>query len=380
VTTARPHIGFVLEHSLGHTTHAQNLCTVLARRTDIDAEIVEVPYEVTGLPARIPGFNGNWTIRSGVRAWRGIRAMHHRRPLDAVFVHTQVPAVLSSGWFRSIPAIVSLDATPLQYDELGASYDHRVGSAPAERLKWRAAQRCFQRAAHIVTWSQWAKDGVVGGYGIAETKVTVIPPGVVLNAWKVPRRDDRRPGSVRILFVGGDFARKGGDVLLDAFARLRPALAVTGVDIGLDLVTREEVPVAPGVVVHRGLQPNSPALIELYRAADIFCLPTQADCLGLVLCEAGATGLPLVATAVGGIPEIVRDGQTGRLVAPGDVAALEAAVRDLVEHPDRRAEFGAAARSLVTDRYDAGANAEELVDLLLAVSRPPAGARPTASR
>src|SRR5215218_1681904 len=160
---ARPRIGFVLEHSLGHITHADNLRAALANQHAIAADIHEVPWDTAGLPARIPGFNNNWTIRSGVRAWRSIRAMQKTRPLDALFVHTQVPAVLSSGWFRSIPTVVSLDATPLQYDSLGTSYDHGVGPATVERLKWRASRASLHRAAHIVTWSEWAKDGVIEG-------------------------------------------------------------------------------------------------------------------------------------------------------------------------------------------------------------------------
>jgi glycosyltransferase involved in cell wall biosynthesis len=374
----RPRIGFVLEHSLGHITHADNLRAALADQDAITAEIRDVPWETAGLPAHVPGFNSNWTIRSGVRAWRSIRAMHRGRPLDALFVHTQVPAVLSSGWFRSIPTVVSLDATPLQYDSLGASYDHAVGPAPLERLKWRAARASLERAAHIVTWSQWAKDGVVDGYGIPDAKITVIPPGVRPQLWRAPCRNGRRDDQVRILFVGGDLERKGGDVLLAAFAQMRAALAARPgdgtIDARLDLVTKAHVPDTPGVRVHHGLGPNSRALIDLYHAADVFCLPTFGDCLPMVLSEAGAAGLALVSTAVAAIPEIVEDGVTGLLVPTADVEALEGALTRLAEHPELRRRLGAAAAVRVAARYDAEANCAELVDLLVRVAGPP---RPT---
>jgi glycosyltransferase involved in cell wall biosynthesis len=369
----RPRIGFVLEHSLGHITHADNLRAALADQHAITAEIHDVPWETDGLPARMPGFNSNWTIRSGVRAWRSIQAMQRDRPLDALFVHTQVPAVLSSGWFRSIPTVVSLDATPLQYDSLGASYDHRVGPAPLERLKWRAARASLDRATHIVTWSQWAKDGVVDGYGIPDAKVTVIPPGVRPELWRAPCRSDRRNDEIRILFVGGDLERKGGEELLAAFARMRAALAARPadetIDARLDLVTKGHVPETPGVYVHHGLGPNSSALIDLYHAADVFCLPTFGDCLPMVLSEAGAAGLAQVSTAVAGIPEIVEDGVTGLLVPTGDVESLEAALTRLAEQPQLRRRLGAAAAVRVATRYDARANCAELVDLLVRVSR-----------
>jgi glycosyltransferase involved in cell wall biosynthesis len=121
--------------------------------------------------------------------------------------------------------------------------------------------------------------------------------------------------------------------------------------------------------VHHGLGPNSRALIDLYHAADVFCLPTFGDCLPMVLSEAGAAGLALVSTAVAGIPEIVDHGVTGLLVPTGDVDALEAALTRLAEQPDLRHRLGAAAARRVATRYDARANCAELVDLLVAVAR-----------
>src|SRR5262249_42128654 len=154
--------------------------------------------------------------RAGVRARRGIGRIHSREALDALFIHTQVPAVLSQRWMKRIPTVVSLDATPIQYDELGAHYSHSTGPAAIERVKYRANRSCLHRAVHVVTWSEWAKTGVVDGYGVAPDKVTVVPPGVTPALWKRPGPpvDGGRP--VRILFVGGDLARKGGDVLLQA--------------------------------------------------------------------------------------------------------------------------------------------------------------------
>jgi hypothetical protein len=160
----RPHVGFVIERILGHATHAENLARLLPQQSYIDATVVGIDWDMAGVPARIPGFNSNWTVRAGVRARRAIRTMRRTHPLDALFIHSQVPAVLTQDRMRRIPTVVSLDATPLQYDELGPYYAHTPGHPKVERLKWRANQRCFQRAAHLVTWSKWAKEGLVEGY------------------------------------------------------------------------------------------------------------------------------------------------------------------------------------------------------------------------
>ena len=369
-TPSVPRIGFVLEQSLGHVTHAANLRRVLPMEPSIRAELLDVAYDVDGLGARVPLFNSNWTVRAGVRARRGIGRMQRREPLDALLIHTQVPAVLCQRWMDRIPTVVSLDATPLQYDELGAHYGHQPGNERVERLKYRANRSCLHRAVHVVAWSEWTKRGVVDGYGVAPDKVTVIAPGVTPSLWTPPSLPTDTPpvpegGPVRILFVGGDLARKGGDVLLRAFAALRGALADRpgAPEVELHLATGTSVPPTPGVTVHHGLKPNSAELISLYHRSHVFCLPTRGDCLPMVLSEAGAAGLASVSTAVAGIPEIVRHGETGLIVPVDDTVALTGALRTLVEDPALRLRLGGHARHLVAEHFDAEKNARRLVEL-----------------
>ncbi len=366
----RPRVGFVLERALGHVTHAENLKRLLPAEPSIEAAVFEVDWTTDGWPGRIPVFNSNWTVRAGIRARRGIRSLHRARSLDSLFIHTQVPAVLSPDWLRRIPTVVSVDATPLQYDELGEHYDHHPGNHHVEHLKWRASRLCFERATHLVAWSAWAKQGLIEGYDVLADKITVIPPGVTPSTWAPPATRSEHVGPVRILFVGGDLQRKGGDLLLRAFQQLRDDRSVVqdGSEIELHLVTPAEVEAAPGVMVHHGLGPGSPALVELYQRADIFCLPTRGDCLPMVLSEAGAASLPLVSTAIAGIPEIVRDGETGLVVPLDDQAALVRALRTLVGSPELRRRLGASARHLVERDYDAGQNTRRLVELMASVA------------
>jgi len=304
-------------------------------------------------------------VRAGLRARQAIRDIRRDGPLDAMFVHTQVPAILLPDLLRRIPTVVSLDATPIQYDELGEHYGHATGGERVEQLKLRANRACFARARAVVTWAAWTKRGLIDRYNVPADKITVIPPGVDVGRWTLDAGGTHADGEpVRILFVGGDLARKGGGVLIDAVRRLR----ASGVPVELDLVTRDEVAAEPGIEIHHGLGPNSSRLIELYQRADVFCLPTFGDCLPMVLSEAGAMGLPLVSTDVGAISEIVRHERTGLLVPPHDVEALAAALGRLAADAGMRHKLGDEARRVVSEEYDAARNARRLVEQLVGVA------------
>jgi glycosyltransferase involved in cell wall biosynthesis len=138
----------------------------------------------------------------------------------------------------------------------------------------------------------------------------------------------------------------------------------------LDVVTgsASEVPAQAGVRVHRGVTPQSPALVDLVHQADIFALPSHGDAFGLVVAEAMAAGLPVVATNVGAMPEMVTDGVTGYLVRPGDVRQLAQALSELVRSPSRRAAMGRAGQRVATEEHDAMRNNRAILTLLSEVS------------
>ncbi|MFV0306978.1 MAG: glycosyltransferase family 4 protein [Desertimonas sp.] len=346
-----------MEQTLGHITHTANLARLLPHDERIDATILPIPFELGGWRRHLPWLR-NWTVRAG---WLARRSVGGRRTdFDALVVHTQVLAVGMTDILRRVPSVVSLDATPRQYDSLGEHYQHMIGSKPVERLKWQANRKCLRSASRVVSWAEWTRQGLIDDYDVAADAITVIAPGVDLEVWRRPSRTER--GAVlRVLFVGGDLARKGGPELIEAVTEARRR----GSAIELDVVTRDPVPDVPGVRGHHGLNPNDDALRELYRQANVFALPTRGDCLPMVLSEAGALGLPAVATDVGAIGEIVRDGETGLLVPLGDVPALtDALVRLAADEPLRR-RLGEAARNNVIARFDAAANARRLVDVVL---------------
>lgn len=352
--------GFLLEQSLGHITHTKNLLTNVALDPEVHAHWGLIDFAATGIAGRLPVYRSNWTVRAGVRSRREVARINGQTKLDALFFHTQVPAVLAQSWLRKIPGIVSLDATPLQYDELGAFYKHEQGPAWLENWKWRLNRDCFRSARRLVAWAEWTKLGLVRDYEVPAEKITVIPPGVNVDEWRRPMPRVLHDNPVKILFVGGDLERKGGLVLLEAFRALRH------LGLELHLVTKDRLAPEPGVFVYNDLQANSQPLKDLYHTCDVFALPTFGDCLPMVLSEAGAAGMAIISTSVAGIPEIVRNGETGLTVPAGDAGSLTQALRDLATYPALRVALGERAMTHVTRHYDAPTNASRLLGLLKA--------------
>jgi len=160
-----------------------------------------------------------------------------------------------------------------------------------------------------------------------------------------------------VLFVGGDLVRKGGDLLLATFETLRS-------EANLILVTTADVDQRDGIEVVRDAKPGSRELVDAYRRADVFCLPTRGDCTPVVLGEAMASGLPVITTRIGSNEETVADGVDGLLIEIDDAPALLSALERLIRFPEERAQMAAAARAKARRQFDAERNAARIFRLL----------------
>jgi glycosyltransferase involved in cell wall biosynthesis len=112
-----------------------------------------------------------------------------------------------------------------------------------------------------------------------------------------------------------------------------------------------------------------PAIAGHLAEADMFVWPAINEAFGMALLEAQASGLPVVAGNSGGVGDIVADGETGLLAPSGDADAFAAAVRTLLTDPERRAQFGAAARTKVAGAHDLPAAAARLGEIIAALTR-----------
>jgi glycosyltransferase involved in cell wall biosynthesis len=352
----RPRLLFVVEQTLGHVAHTRNLERALAGEPRVCWELIRIPYREARGPVRLTPL-GTWSWRASLVARRQLDARLRREPVDAVFLHTQATTLLCGELLARVPGVISLDATPANLDQVGRAYGHARSWERIERLKRRAVSRPLRAAAALVAWCRWAADSLVDDYGIEPERIQVIPPGVD-TALFAPLAA-RPAGPFRVLFVGGQFERKGGPELLEAMRGLEGA--------ELDLVTASDVHgIPPGLRcrVHRGLAPQSPELVGLYRRADVLALPTRGDCLPQAVAEALACAVPVVATPLGAIPEVVRDGITGLLVPPHDPRRLRRALEALRDSPQRRRALGERGRELAVREHDARTNNRRLIDLL----------------
>lgn len=350
---------FVMEQHLGHRTYFLNMRRFVDADSRCEASWAPVTYSrpFKTLERLLPGIP-----QSVVGALRGraeVRQYLRRQDHDVAFFNTQAPGALAGSLVRRRPYVIATDITPRQYDRMGHLYQHEADSPGSllERFKHRRNRLLFQGAARILPWSSWVRDSLISEYGVTSDRITVLPSGVDLDLWK-PATEERKSGPMQVLFVGGDFVRKGGETLLEAFRTLPAGSAE------LTLVTRSDVAPEPGVRVFRDLNSNDPRLVQIFRDSDVFALPTEAEAFGMVAVEAAASGLPIIATSVGGLSDIVIDGKTGYLVPPADAPALAQRLRMLANDPAIRRRMGHAGRVHAEARFDARRNAATLVSVL----------------
>jgi glycosyltransferase involved in cell wall biosynthesis len=221
------------------------------------------------------------------------------------------------GYLRSpVPVMYLSDATfrVMENYYYPLSEVHRITRWEGNHLEKRA----IRNSAALIYASDWAAHSAIEHYGANPDKTNIIPFGA--NMDDVPARASLSEGStdgrLRLLFVGRDWERKGGQIAFDALL----ALLDRGIDVELTVIGCTPA----GNLAHSSLRliphldknlPEQRAMLaEFYRTSDIFLLPTRAECSGVVFCEAGAYGLPIVSTQTGGVPTVVVEGVNGLLL------------------------------------------------------------------
>ncbi len=280
-----------------------------------------------------------------------------RDPVAADVVHTHTWYVGLGGMLtqaiHDLPLVVTLHSLeplrPWKADQLGTGY---AVSTWAERL-------AVERAERVIAVSAQMRADILSHFQVAPERVVVIHNGVDADAF---RRTEAREVLARhqvrepyVLFVGRISEQKGIFQLLEA-ARALPdevslVLCASSPDTP-ELAARLQAAVAgrPRVQWINAMLPVS-EVVQLYSHAAVFACPSIYEPFGLINLEAMACGTPVVASRVGGIPEVVVDGETGWLVPPGDPAALAEALRVSLADPTRARRMGEAGRRRVEAHF-----------------------------
>ena len=217
--------------------------------------------------------------------------------------------------------------------------EHRVVAA-ADRLAGRLAGLHLAISAGLAAYLAETE-------GFDESRFEVVHYGIRPG----PESPPYDGPAARLLCVGRLIPVKGHSVLLEAFAAARrelPELSLALAGTG-PLEAELRARAGPGVEFLGHVSPVEP---ELERAA-IVVVPSLGEGFGMVALEAMERGRPVVASAVGGLPEIVRDGETGLLVPSGDVGALAEAILALARDPERARAYGAAGRRRAVEEFGA---------------------------
>jgi glycosyltransferase involved in cell wall biosynthesis len=357
---------FVNSGILGHKTVAGLMRDATAHLSRIEASHLDLSDELRwsdravrrlfslrlapgrGVVANIDLRRWREELNVGLLAARRIASLERRSGRFALLhFHTQAAAYGSLRRMRRTPSIVSIDCTQ-QLARREA--DSAVGRATY--LPNVVHDSCvFNRAAAIIATSRWAAADLAAEHPSCARKVHVMPYPVRMCFGEsiVHERELRWRGDqgrrAQVLFVGGDFPRKGGLDLLavwraGGFAARADLTLVTDWPIGASALP-------DGVRVIRGVASHSTEWVDLWRSADLFVMPSRSEAFGVVFQEAAAAGLPVVATRINAVPEIVADGETGLLVPPANPEALVTAMRTLIDSVDLRHTMGRAARARI---------------------------------
>jgi glycosyltransferase involved in cell wall biosynthesis len=268
-----------------------------------------------------------------LNSWHAVRSVDE--PFDLV--------VQLFGLFRThgAPYVVYTDNT-VRLSRLHWPEWVAVEGRALERLyAWE--RRLFGEARQVFTMGRPAAESISSFYGVPEERVTAVGGGVAFDSWPEPSTRAREP---LVLYVGRDWRRKGGDLLVEAFRRLRAARP----DARLAIVGTDEPTAEPGVEV-LGRVADRDALADLYARASVYCLPSRFEPYGLSVLEAMAHELPCVVAGVGALRDIVADGETGLVVNPDDSAGLAAALHRLLDDPGYARTLGVAGRARVESEH-----------------------------
>jgi glycosyltransferase involved in cell wall biosynthesis len=269
--------------------------------------------------------------RSLVHLWRRL----HREKIDLFLTLTAIPNI----WGRLLGKVAGL---PCIIGNVRGNTPHRQH----ERWLWPLTH-------HLICNNKKIQSFLQQEYNIPPQRLSLIPNGVDTDFF-APSGPNRGNGNLKVLSIGRLVPDKDQATLLQAFSLVlqdHPNTDLWLVGNGpcknqLDTLIRQKFPASRVVML-----PGQVDIRPFFHRASLFVLSSVTEALPNVVLEAMASGLPIVATNVGGLPEVVNPGQTGLLVPPKEPARLAQAILQLLADEELRRAFGRAGRERVVREY-----------------------------
>lgn len=322
-----------------------------------------------GFGARVRAAGGRFVpvAMASRRDWRSfaqmVRLMRRER-FDVVHTHCR-NADLHGG----LAAHVTATPHVVHLRGLLVDGDGNLSGGLTDRLHRAVLRRLPRR---IVAISEAVRRRALELLAVAPERIVTVRNGIDVGRWREPARDRAAvraefaiPEGVPLLLAVGALGRcKGQDLLVDALARTRSAPHALIVGEGEARAQLEKRAASLGLSVRVRFAGRRDDVGELLHACDLLVHPARWEGFGRVVAEAMAAGRPLVATRVGGIPEIVLDGATGRLVEPGRPDLLAHAIDELLGDRELAHRLGQAAQRFAARELDAAVTARGVARLL----------------
>jgi glycosyltransferase involved in cell wall biosynthesis len=281
-------------------------------------------------------------------------------PFDILLVNTWESVIEFRGLARHIPALAVMDAVPATVDyqlrRRGLGGWKRTAATLINDVPFRRAVRDYR---YFLPAGSDAGDALATRYGVSRELITVTLAPQDLTLWSPGAKTD--DDSFRLLFVANDFVRKGGIFLLRLYAEHLASYCT------LTIVSNDTKPegltLPANVVWRRGI--NRDEILQAYRGSDLFVFPTEQDFMPQVVAEALSTGLPCMANDVGGIRDMVRNGETGFLM-PCDTPAevWSARIKELHTNRSELERLSKGARTFAEQHLDTTAFSQLLIGLV----------------
>ncbi len=346
------HVAFINENKLGHLSYLPRFVKALQDRPELGIQ----PHTIDVFP--LPDALNRMAYTSGRFLWRygldfqparaylatsryarqQLDELRKKQPIDAAVVNTQFVGLSLAALADELPLFVTTDNTLAQAIRADGWWGRHpefrpflpLTMAPIKRLE----RALLRRAHHLLPLADSVRRSMIAEYRLPPEKIHLLPPSMTLPPRRLKRPLNARP---QILFMGNDFERKGGPELLECFRRHFADRC------DLHLLTKVAVPSTLGVHVHQDVVANSGAWHRRWQEADIFVLPSRVDLVPNVLVEALAFEVPVIASDVGAVREMLAGGTAGLLLTRGDEDALAAAISQILSDPvaaRQRSELG----------------------------------------